>query len=889
MNRQEFAATYPFALDDFQVQALDALDEGKSVLVAAPTGSGKTVVAEYAVAKAVAEGGKAFYTTPLKALSNQKYGDLSRRHGADRVGLLTGDNSIGGEAPVVVMTTEVLRNMIYAGSPTLQGLRFVVLDEVHYLGNEYRGPVWEEVIIHSPPDVRLICLSATVSNAEDLADWIDTVRGPTAAVIEERRPVELHHLYMVGDRESERLHLLPTFVDGRPNPEAARLDAGSNRSRQGGDRWRTRSRGRLHTPYRTDVVERLAEENMLPAICFIFSRNGCDDAVRQCLEGGIRLTTPEERDAIRAIAQAKSETLSDEDLRVLEYGRWLAGLEAGLAAHHAGMVPPFKEAVEAAFSAGLAKVVFATETLALGINMPARSVVIEKLSKYTGERHEFLTPGEYTQLTGRAGRRGIDEVGHAVVLWSPFVPFDQVAGLASTRTYTLTSSFRPTYNMAANLVRRYPSDAAHHLLNLSFAQYRADRDVVRLEAQLDKSERMLQSYRQDATCDLGDVVEYRSLVRQAETAAASHRPRSGRPPPAASDEVVQALTRVRLGDVLHIPGGKSGGPAAVVSVAHRRGGEVRLGALTPDRRYLALSARDFEVPPLVVGRVELPTPYAPRSPGFQRAVAESVSRARLLPGRRAGPDAGSRRSRGGAPDALQARHQGHPVHACPDRRRHLRALERAERLEKDVERLERRIRGRTESLARQFDRVLRVLEAWGYVEEWSLTPSGEQLTRIYHECDLLVAEALRTGLFDDLDATSVAALASAFTYETRRPGTSPPPWFPSARVKRRWADLERLAAELNQVEDEAGLPLTRHPDPGFFAAAYGWAAGENLAEVIAEEELSGGDFVRNVKQLIDLLRQLGQIALEPATAKSARDAADRLFRGVVAASSVVGT
>src|SRR5437899_822849 len=281
------------------------------------------------------------------------------------------------------MTTEVLRNMIYADSPSLRGLRYVVLDEVHYLQDPYRGPMWEEVSIHSPSEVDLVCLSATVSNAEEFADWVETVRGDTAAVIEERRPVELHHLYMVGDRESDRPHLLPTFVDGRPNPEAARLDARSVRT----PGWRGRPRGRLQTP--------------------------------------------------------------------------------------------------------------------------RRSVVIEKLTKFTGERHEFLTPGQYTQLTGRAGRRGIDDVGYAVVLWSPFVPFDQVAGLASTRTYALSSSFRPTYNMAANLVRRYAPDPAHHLLNLSFAQYRADSDVVRLETQLERSEAALAEARERAACERGDAVEYR--------------------------------------------------------------------------------------------------------------------------------------------------------------------------------------------------------------------------------------------------------------------------------------------------------------------------------------------------------------------------------------------
>ncbi|HZD66717.1 MAG TPA: DEAD/DEAH box helicase, partial [Acidimicrobiales bacterium] len=506
-TRAGFLASLGFALDPFQIQALDAVDAGGSVLVAAPTGSGKTVVAEYALAKALAGGAKAFYTTPLKALSNQKYADLCRVHGVEQVGLLTGDNALNGEAPVVVMTTEVLRNMIYAGSPALARLRYVVLDEVHYLQNPYRGAVWEEVIIHAPPQVTLVCLSATVSNAEEVADWIGTVRGTTAAIIEEHRPVELHHRYLVGDRTSETLHLLPTFVDGRANPEAAALDNRRGRRPYPGKR----SRSRFHTPRRTEVVERLEDEAMLPAIYFIFSRAGCDEAVRQCVGDGVRLTTVEERGQIRALVEARVAALSDDDLRVLGYGAWLTGLEAGVAAHHAGLVPPFKEAVEACFAAGLVKVVFATETLSLGINMPARSVVIEKLSKFSGDHHEALTPGEYTQLTGRAGRRGIDAVGYAVVLWSPFVSFGQVAGLASTRSYELRSSFRPTYNMAVNLVRRYPAAQAHHLLNLSFAQYRADEDLVQLEAQLERARDQVAEARRRATCDRGDLAEYRRL------------------------------------------------------------------------------------------------------------------------------------------------------------------------------------------------------------------------------------------------------------------------------------------------------------------------------------------------------------------------------------------
>jgi ATP-dependent RNA helicase HelY len=876
--RSAFAESLGFRMDPFQLASLDALDAGSSVVVAAPTGSGKTVVAEYAIARALAEGHKVFYTTPLKALSNQKYGDLVRRHGAGHVGLLTGDNAINGDAPVVVMTTEVLRNMIYAGSGALQGLRYVILDEVHYLQNAYRGPVWEEVIIHTPPQVDLVCLSATVSNAEELADWIRTVRGDTAAIIEERRPVELHNLYLLGDRGSEQLLLFPTLVDGRPNPEASALDSKTLRhpGQQG------RPRGRLFTPRRPEVVELLADADMLPAIYFIFSRAACDDAVTQCGREGLRLTTPEERRQIRAIAEAHVETLSDDDLRVLDYNSWITGLESGFAAHHAGMVPPFKEAVEACFAAGLVKVVFATETLSLGINMPARSVVIEKLTKFTGERHEFLTPGEYTQLTGRAGRRGIDEVGYAIVLWSPFVPFDQVAGLAGTRTYALTSSFRPTYNMAANLVRRYPPDVAHHLLNLSFAQYRADSDVVRLEAQLERTREAVTEAQAAAHCERGDIEEYRALLRASED--------PGRHRPAFTGDVLAALDKVKPGDVLVVPGGKSGGRVAVLSTSRRRGGDLRVRAITTDRRMLSLGPKDFPAPPRAVARIELPAPYAPNNAGFQRHVASALQAARLRedglvglhgPGR--GPRGGSRGHEAMAAAEAAA---AHPVAGCPDARRHLRAADRAERLARDAERLERRIRGRTESLARQFDRVLRVLEAWGYVDGWALTSAGQRLARTYHEADLLVAECLHQGVLDGLDPPELAAVASVFTYEARGQNEAAAA-FPTAESKERWEAVEHLAGELNSAEEEAGLPLTRPPEPGFMSLAYGWAAGGDLEALIEGAEVSGGDFVRNVKQLVDLLRQLGEVSPDPATAATARSAADRLFRGVVAASAAV--
>jgi ATP-dependent RNA helicase HelY len=863
---------YDFELDAFQRRAVEALLAGESVLVAAPTGSGKTVVADHAVAEALATGGKAFYTTPIKALSNQKYGDLVRVHGHERVGLLTGDNSVNGDAPIVVMTTEVLRNMVYANSPALDGLRYVVLDEVHYIQDAYRGPVWEEVIIHLPRSVRLVCLSATVSNAEELADWISTVRGPTTAVIEETRPVELQNLYLAGDRGSERLHLLPTLVDGQANPEASRLDASAvrmprHRQRGGGGR-------RLFTPRRVEVVERLEEEQMLPAIYFIFSRAACDDAVSACLDAGVRLTTTEERARIRSICDEHTESLSDADLDVLGWGRWISGMESGLAAHHAGMVPPFKEAVEACFAAGLVKVVFATETLAVGINMPARAVVIEKLSKFTGERHQMLTPGEYTQLTGRAGRRGIDEVGYAIVLWSPFVTFEQVANLVATRTFAISSRFRPTYNMAANLVRRYEPGEAHHLLNLSFAQYQADRDIVAIESRLERTGERIVGAREQLQCERGDVAELLGLQRRFNDARASR--------PSMTRRVDEALARVRPGDILRIPGRRSAGPAVVLSATPRRGA-MQLKVLTGRKHRVTVGPDDFDALPQVVGRIELPEPYMPNTPAFQREVAERLRKARLEHGDRVEPaDADPEL------DDLAKRLEDHPVAGCPELPIHRRAWNQIERLERERRQLERQVRGRSASLARVFDRVLRLLEDYDYLEGWALTAAGEGLTRIYHEADLVIAECLDAGVLDGLDAPSLAGLASVFTFETRGPGDNPVPWFPNGDLRKRWAQVEAIHARVESDEAAAGLPTTRPLDPGFVGLAHAWAAGEGLSDVLADEELSGGDFVRNSKQLIDLCRQLAEVAPSKETRRTAAAAADALFRGVVSASSAVG-
>ena len=514
-----FLELIDFALDPFQEQACNALAQGKGVLVAAPTGAGKTIVGEFAIHLAIEKNQKVFYTTPIKALSNQKFAELVARYGAGRVGLLTGDTNTNSEAQIVVMTTEVLRNMIYANSDSLIELGYVVMDEVHYLADRFRGAVWEEVILHLPKDVKLVSLSATVSNAEEFGAWLEEVRGDTEIVVSEHRPVPLDQHVLFGDE------LMELFAAGsknqRVNAELVQKHSSKLRIPLGKYTKGKKPKGELDRRFsripkisKPEVVEILEDNDLLPAIFFIFSRAGCDAAVRACHQYGIRLTTREEQTEIRYLVEEKIASIADEDLATLGYFEWLSGLERGVAAHHAGMLPAFKEVVEELFLRKLVRVVFATETLALGINMPARTVVLERLDKFNGESRVQITPGEYTQLTGRAGRRGIDTLGHSVIQWSGNLDPASVAGLASKRSYPLVSPFKPTANMAVNLIDAFGRKRAREVLETSFAQFQADRSVVGLAKGIREKQISLDGYAKSMECHLGDFFQYSSIRRE---------------------------------------------------------------------------------------------------------------------------------------------------------------------------------------------------------------------------------------------------------------------------------------------------------------------------------------------------------------------------------------
>jgi ATP-dependent RNA helicase HelY len=831
-----FLDAQPFPPDPFQVEAVAAIDRGESVVVTAPTGAGKTLVAQAAVEQALAEGRRAFYTAPIKALSNQKYGEFRDLYGERGVGLLTGDNVINGDAPVVVMTTEVLRNMIYADSTALDALAVVVLDEVHYLQDPYRGSVWEEVIIHLPGRIRLVCLSATIANAGEFTGWVRSRRGSTALVVEEHRPVPLESLFAVKDRyHGGELMFYPVFGrDGRrPNPQVVKL------LRKSRGRYR-----RFASVRRLDVAESLAAEGLLPAIYFIFSRAGCEAAAAQAAGAGLDLTTPEERSTIAEVAEARIRHLPPDDLGVLGYDSWLAQLEKGVAAHHAGMVPAFKEAVEDLFAAGLVKLVFATETLALGINMPARSVVLESLSKFTGESHELLQPGDYTQLTGRAGRRGIDSKGSAVVLPNRDVPFERLAGIAGAGSHPLVSSFQPSYNMAVNLVANYEQSRAEELLDASFAQYRDEERRRALQEAVAEKEEELAAMRAAATCEKGDIWAF------VETQSAS------------SEATEAELADVQPGDVLELAAGAD--PAVVLA---RSWGGKSPQVLLIDGTHSVRKQRPADLPQAtrVVGAIDLPEPFRPRERAYQREVLERLEDWTGGAGRH-------------DPVAAVAPPRD-LVATCPDLREHRRWVKRAKRAEDQLRRLQRRVERRRPGMVGRFRAILAVLEGWGYVDGWSLTDRGERLRFVYNELDLLLTESILRGSMDDLNPAQLAALTSVFTFEAR-PRDQIGGW-PDGDLAERGDRILALWEDLVEAEGARRVPESRRPDSGFAEVMHAWAAGAELDDLFGEDEFAAGDFVRNCRQLLDLLRQVRDAF--PELADAAGSAVKAVDRGVVAA------
>ncbi|WP_034987571.1 DEAD/DEAH box helicase [Corynebacterium jeikeium] len=879
---ERFCAQYDFPLDDFQVQAAEAIDRGKGVLVAAPTGAGKTIVGEFAVFAAFHGDGTCFYTTPIKALSNQKFHDLVERYGEANVGLLTGDVTINGDAPIVVMTTEVLRNMIYADSERLETLTHVVMDEVHFLADRSRGPVWEEAILNLDPRVILVSLSATVSNVEEFGGWLSAVRGDTEIIVTEKRPVPLTQFMMVGRQ------ILPLF-------EGSEQHLGAINRKVVAAAAKAEETGKRRGPKRGDVVQHMATAGMLPAIYFIFSRVGCDAAVRALLIDRVDYSSPSEREEILRTIDAGVSDLTEEDLNVLGFRQWRRALSRGFAAHHAGMLPAFRHIVEDLFARGLLKVCFATETLALGINMPARSVVLEKLVKFNGETHADLTPGQYTQLTGRAGRRGIDTKGNAVVLWSQGLDPYGVADLASTRTYPLDSTFRPGYNMAVNLIGTMGLDEAHRLLLRSFAQYQTNGAVVESAEQIEKRRRELAQQEKQLKATIREVrrpsnslnedfqlvTEYGQLRREL---SQEERRAKRMVIDEASTETTALLQSLQPGDVIALPTGKNPTTAVIARADHRG----RPTIITDDGWVERINPDMFGNTPVHIGHMRLHKGVA-RNPKRQaRGVAANLRRLQLDKPKKLRPRARRRSLR-----AVELREQvhAHPVHAWEGREELCRAAEQYLKAARRLEFEQKEQPQESDSLSAQFNRILALLAELDYVElegnTARITMEGERLSKIHHESDLLVAQCLRRGIWDELDPAELAAVASTCVFENRRDSGAKDDGVPTEPLAEAISQTWRIYQELSTDEQRHRLTVTREPELGFATAVHQWTAGAPLEYCLRAAEASGatltpGDFVRWCRRVIDLLDQIKLTGYSNEVKAASRKAVAAMRRGVVA-------
>ena len=917
----EFIADLGFDLDEFQIKGCQAVEEDHGVLVCAPTGAGKTIVGEFAVSLALSRGTKCFYTTPIKALSNQKYHDLVAKHGSDAVGLLTGDVSINHDADIVVMTTEVLRNMIYAGSFALERLSHVVMDEIHFLADASRGAVWEEVILNLDDSVNIIGLSATVSNSEEFGEWLTTVRGDTRVIVTDHRPVPLDQYMMV---QRKVMPLFEPGTDGRVNKELeATIDRlNSKQSEQGraayrsGEGFRARSKGDKqdsrtgkpreqdrHRPLgRPEVLSILKGINMLPAITFIFSRAGCDGALYQCLRSKLVLTDQAESEEIARIVDAGVVGIPEEDLQVLNFKQWRAALMRGFAAHHAGMLPAFRHIVEELFVKGLVRAVFATETLALGINMPARTVVLEKMVKFDGEGHVDLTPGQYTQLTGRAGRRGIDVLGNAVVQWSPALDPRWVAGLASTRTYPLISTFQPGYNMSVNLLKTIGYEPSLRLLEKSFAQFQADGSVVGDVREIERAEAKVAELRAQLNKEIAatnpavredqDAVEvfidYMELRRELNEEEKLNRKQSIED---RNVETVRVLSKLQIGDVIAMPGRKRPVLAVVMTPANQNR-DPRPWVTTESGWSGRVDAESFTNPPITIGHMRLPRQAIEEPRRNARRVQELFRREHFKRPNKMREFARVRPNE--AVTKLRNAIRDHEAHHWPDREHLARTAERMIRKERDLAKLTGNVDKARETLGRTFERILSLLSEMDYVDYSDpdnpvITDEGERLAKIHSEADLLVAQCLKRGIWDNLDPAELAGVVSMCTFENRRETGGE-----AQAVTEAMADsmnsVERIWGELVEDERRHRLPITRQPEAGFATAIHQWASGAPLGYCMAAAaengaELTPGDFVRWCRQVIDLLEQVAKTAYFDETTRNARQAIDAIRRGVVAIGS----
>ena len=855
------AQLFPFPLDAFQRDALAAINRGQSLVVSAPTGSGKTLIGEYAIHRALAHSRRVFYTTPLKALSNQKLRDFRQQFGPRRVGLLTGDLSLNREAPVVVMTTEIFRNMLYGQSELddpLAGVEAVVLDECHYMNDSQRGTVWEESIIHCPGSVQLLALSATVANGEQLKDWIQQVHGPCALIHSVHRPVPLSHSFC----SAKGLHpLLNGAGDGlHPGCKVWRPPKGQRRHGRGG----RAAAPQPEPPRLTFVVEQLAARDMLPAIVFIFSRRGCDRGVGELAR--MNLLTPVQQQRLAARLERFAQQMPD---GVRGDGHADALLR-GVASHHAGVLPAWKELVEELFQAGLLKVVLATETLAAGINMPARSTVICALSKRTETGHRPLMASEFLQMAGRAGRRGLDRRGHVVTVQSRFEGAREAGQLATSGADPLVSQFTPSYGMALNLLQRYSLSEARELVERSFGRYLASLGLVDEQRAIAQLAAQVETMNQDLAAvpwqELDSYEKERAKLREEHRLLRTLRQQAAE---TVAHELTLALQFASRGTIVTVKSSHlERSPAAAVLVEKRPGpGQFPLLlCLTEGNVWLLLPCRDvvafhgelscLTVPPMAVPPLRQAGAQCrgdENSQGLALTVAAMAQRHDL---RTARYDlAAEVQDQARRVAALEKRLGGHPAHGWRDRKRLKQKRQRLAMVNQELEDRRRRLNDRVGRHWRMVLSLIDILRHFACLQELRITPAGRVVSALRGDNELWLGLALLSGHLDNLPPAELAAAMEAVSTEVSRNDLwcayPPPPLVMEALM-----GLRSVGRELDRQQERHGVATPIWWEPELTGLVAAWARGSSWDGLMAKTSLDEGDVVRVMRRTMDVLAQI---------------------------------
>lgn len=841
---------FPFALDDFQKQAIEALDASQSVVVCAPTGSGKTLIGEYAIYRALAHGKRVFYTTPLKALSNQKLRDFRERFGVDQVGLLTGDLSLHREAPILVMTTEIFRNMLY-GTPigqvgtSLVDVEAVVLDECHYMNDRQRGTVWEESIIYCPPGIQLVALSATIANSDQLTDWITEVHGKTQLIYSDFRPVPLEFNFCNPKGLFPLLNPNGKSINPRLKPKGGR------------------QRGRQDAPSLPYVVSQLQQRDMLPAIYFIFSRRGCDKAVSDLNDAS--LVTAQE-------AMALKEQIDDFLRRNPEAGRagFIQPLYRGIAAHHAGVLPAWKGLIEELFQQGLIKIVFATETLAAGINMPARTTVISSLSKRTDRGHRLLTASEFLQMAGRAGRRGMDELGYVVTVQTPFEGASEAAYLATSKADPLVSQFTPSYGMVLNLLQTHTLDEAQSLIERSFGHYLS---TLYLRPQQQAIEDLIaeieQQRSQFAAIDPELVTSYEKLNERLKEERRLLKILQQQAQEVESHHLATALSFAVAGTVLTLKGKHVAVTtplaATLVMKVQGAGQFPYLICLSKNNRWYVVTVADVaglhaEFPRLPqVDHLTPPAELAPKPGAVKKGDAASAEIARLIPEIPPEVDQSPEvRDQEGRVTALEAQLKAHPLHKQGEPAHLLKRLKRIERLQAELESRQDKLSHYTQRYWQEFLDLMEILQAFGCLEDAKPTPLGQVAAAIRGDNELWLGLALASGELDSLDPHHLAAACAALVTEVSRPDN----WSrydPSAVIEEALGGLRGIRRELFKLQRRYQVALPVWLELDWMGLVEQWALGIEWLELCANTSLDEGDVVRILRRTVDFLSQVPHV------------------------------